>query len=190
MRDAKARLEQLVPAYRQLALQLQLLDEFMARHGADVGPVVERTSEYFARLTCGEWDGVERVYGEGGTPEFFAVHSREPEQSFVALDDLSEGTRDQLFLALRLAYLVEHAHRGERIPFIADDILPSSDNERAAATMSLFADVSERFQVIVFTHHAHLTGIAEEAAGERVQTHDLPRFGAFVQAVEDAEVLA
>ena len=56
----------------------------------------------------------------------------------VSIEGLSEGARDQLFLALRLALLERRA--GEPLPFIGDDILASFDDERTGCTLALLAD--------------------------------------------------
>jgi uncharacterized protein YhaN len=48
----------------------------------------------------------------------------------VGVPAMSEWTRDQLYLALRLAYLEEYADRTEPIPFIGDDLVTSFDEER------------------------------------------------------------
>jgi chromosome segregation protein len=49
----------------------------------------------------------------------------------VPIAGLSEGTRDQLYLALRLAALGEFAARADPLPFICDDLLVSFDDARA-----------------------------------------------------------
>ena len=46
--------------------------------------------------------------------------------------ELSEGTRDQLYLALRMEALRGHCQSAMAVPFIADDILQTFDDGRAA----------------------------------------------------------
>ena len=46
------------------------------------------------------------------------------------MTDMSEGTRDQLYLALRLAYLEDYATRAEPAPFIGDDLFATFDDRR------------------------------------------------------------
>ena len=70
---------------------------------------------------------------------------------------LSDGTSDQLFLALRLAAIEQHLGKLDQpIPVILDDILINFDNERAVAAMDCLAKLSEKTQVIMFTHHRHI----------------------------------
>jgi uncharacterized protein YhaN len=69
---------------------------------------------------------------------------------------MSSGTRDQLFLALRLATLEGYLDRSEPMPFVVDDILVNFDDERARAALELLAKLSERTQVLLFTHHGRV----------------------------------
>jgi len=55
-----------------------------------------------------------------------------------------------------------------------DDILVRFDDERAAATLEIMAMLSERTQVIFFTHHAHLVETAKSAVGlDRLFIHEI-----------------
>jgi len=81
---------------------------------------------------------------------------------------MSSGTRDQLFLALRLATLEWRLDANEPMPFIVDDILINFDDERSKATLKALADLSKKNQVILFTHH---TQIVEDA--KALQENDL-----------------
>ena len=67
------------------------------------------------------------------------------------LDRLSEGTRIQLLLAVRMAF-VEQLEGGVRVPFFADELLAVSDDARAGAIMdALLAICREGRQVFYFT---------------------------------------
>ena len=55
------------------------------------------------------------------------------------VDALSDGARDQLYLALRAAAIEAHAARAEPLPFIADDLLVHFDDARAAAALDVLA---------------------------------------------------
>ena len=76
-------------------------------------------------------------------------------------DELSKGTRFQLYLALRIAGYYEFVAR-RPMPFIADDIMETFDDDRARETFRLFAQMSQKGQVIYLTHHQHLCDIAKE----------------------------
>ncbi|MDB5505135.1 MAG: hypothetical protein JWR89_5037, partial [Tardiphaga sp.] len=85
----------------------------------------------------------------------------------VAIAGLSEGSRDQLFLALRLALLERRTH--QPLPFIGDDLLTSFDEARTAATLELLAAAGRERQMIVFTHHQHVAELARAVPGHAVE---------------------
>jgi uncharacterized protein YhaN len=92
----------------------------------------------------------------------------------VGIEALSDGTRDQLYLALRLASLERHAHLNEPMPLVLDDVLVHSDDERARAALEVLGDVAQTTEVLFFTHHARLVDLAREALGEsRLALHRL-----------------
>lgn len=75
-------------------------------------------------------------------------------------DDLSKGTRFQLYLALRAAGYQEFTAMHRPVPFIADDIMETFDDFRAEETFRVLGDMATSGQVIYMTHHRHLTEIA------------------------------
>ena len=74
---------------------------------------------------------------------------------------MSEGTRDQLYLALRLASLEQQFETNEPLPLLVDDLV-NFDDDRAAAGIHVLAEIAQRTQVIFFTHHHHLLDIAND----------------------------
>ncbi|WP_437741516.1 AAA family ATPase [Sorangium sp. So ce1504] len=92
-----------------------------------------------------------------------AEPARAPVQREVDVTGLSDGTRDQLYLALRLASLEHHARTGEPIPLILDDILIHFDDDRARAALAVLGELAGTTQVLFFTHHARLCELAREA---------------------------
>jgi uncharacterized protein YhaN len=90
------------------------------------------------------------------------------------MSGLSDGTRDQLFLALRLASVRRWAKDAEPLPFVADDLLVSFDDERAAAALKTLADFGSEVQVILFTHHRHVVDLATaNLATDVFRVHEL-----------------
>ena len=80
---------------------------------------------------------------------------------------MSNGSRDQLYLALRLATLESRLASGNPMPFIVDDILINFDDGRATATLKALAELAEKNQVILFTHHLRIVEIAGRMDAER-----------------------
>ena len=100
---------------------------------------------------------------------------RSADTQTLGLEALSEGTADQLYLALRLASLDVYLESHEPIPLVVDDILIQFDDHRAIAALQLLADLSLRTQVVLFTHHEHLCHLAQASVdSERLIIHRLP----------------
>jgi uncharacterized protein YhaN len=69
-------------------------------------------------------------------------------------DWLSVGARDQIYLALRLAVSRYLAASGVHLPFILDDPLITSDDDRFVGTMDfILKELAKAHQVIVLTCH-------------------------------------
>ncbi len=127
--------------------------------GASVSPVLDRIGALFCTVTGGAYEGVTADMTDDGAARLVAIErafSHEPKQ----VAHLSEGTRDQLFLALRIAAIEDHAKAGAALPFVGDDILQTFDDERALAAMQALLELSRTTQVILLSHHRHLREVA------------------------------
>jgi uncharacterized protein YhaN len=168
----------LVEEYARARLAFRLLeDEIKQYRERHQGPIVRRASEFFGRLTLGSFVEIRGDdEGEEGRPVLKCVR---PSGERVGVLGLSDGTRDQLFLALRIASLERHFERSEPIPFVLDDILVNFDDARSRAALSILGELSERTQVLFFSHHARVADLAREAVSPgRLCLHDLDALGA------------
>ena len=84
----------------------------------------------------------------------------------LSLELLSRGTREAVFIGLRLALLGSFARRGAMLPLVLDDVLVNFDTERVRCAAKVLCDFSKHgHQVIMFTCHEHITDIFEDAGG-------------------------
>jgi uncharacterized protein YhaN len=121
--------------------------------------LLRRIGHAFSRITGGAYCGVDADEDEKGAPFLVALEAGAARTKRVA--QLSEGTRDQLFLALRLVMLEDYAHKAPAPPFIADDLLQTFDDySRTANALAALADLSRHVQVIVLPHHRRLADAA------------------------------
>jgi len=135
------------------------------------GPLLERASEHFAVLTRGSFAGLRADFNEKDEPVLVGVR---PNDERVYVEGMSSGTRDQLYLALRLASLEKYMESAEPMPFIVDDILVHFDDERSTATLGVLAELARKTQIILFTHHRRLVEQAQALeAGVPVRVHAL-----------------
>lgn len=131
------------------------------------GPVLARARELFPQLTLNRFDDIGVV---GGGDELAIVGKRGDEEVHVA--DMSDGERDALYLALRLASLEHHLKTNDPMPLIVDDILIGLDEPHVRAALRALGELASQTQVIVFTHHAHVVDIARDELDE-VTVHEL-----------------
>jgi uncharacterized protein YhaN len=135
------------------------------------GTLLAGAERFFQILTSGAFDGLDVDEDDRGEAILKAVR-REPSER-VDIAGLSDGTRDQLFLALRLAGIEQHVRSHGPMPVVVDDVLVNFDDQRTAATLTCLAELSRLTQVMLFTHHAHVVDLAKSVAGDAVCCHDL-----------------
>ena len=125
-------------------------------------PVIKRAGELFSQLTGGRFSRLVEAHDESDTLQLLAERAAGER---VPLDGLSEGTGDQLYLALRLAFLEDYSARNEPAPLIVDDIFQTFDDERVSAGLQVLAATADRFQTILFTHEKSVVEIAKSEIG-------------------------
>lgn len=167
-----AQIESLTARYLRLRLACGILRQQIEIYREEnQGPVVRRASELFPKLTRNSFASLKTGFDEKDRPVLLGVRPLEEE---VTVAGMSEGTRDQLYLALRLASLERQLENAEPIPFIVDDIFISFDNDRARDAFRVLAELCPKTQVLFFTHHAHLVELAKEATSpDLLQIHRL-----------------
>ncbi len=147
-----------IERYVRLKTALILLKKEIERHRKEnQNPILTRASHLYARLTLGSFAGLGTDYDGKDQPVLVGVR---PNGKFVDMEGMSDGARDQVYLALRIATLEKYLEAGEPIPFIVDDILIRFDEERAKATLEILAELSIKTQVLFFTHQARIQEIA------------------------------
>jgi uncharacterized protein YhaN len=133
------------------------------------GPVLSRASELFARLTLGRFSRLQVGLEDTRLECVEADGARRLE-----LEQLSEGTRSQLFMALKLASLEQYVKTAPPLPLVLDDVLVEWDDERARVALEVLAGVSESLQILLFTHHGRDLQAARALGDPRIFVHQLP----------------
>jgi uncharacterized protein YhaN len=162
--QARAEMSVQAEAYilkRAQALTLRWAIERYREQNQD--PLLVRASELFSTLTLGRYSAL-RI--EVGDPAPRLLGITDDGRDAVEVDAMSEGTTDQLFLALRLAAVEQSVGAGVCLPFLADDLFVNFDDNRAEAGFRVLAELAHKTQVLFFTHHSHLASIARRIVGE------------------------
>jgi uncharacterized protein YhaN len=157
--SAKATVRERAEQYARLRLAIAVLRQEIDRFREEShGPLLVRASYFFAKLTCARYSGFTTGFDDHGN---VILLGRRANGAEITVEQMSEGTRDQLYLALRLATIEQQVQRSEPLPLIIDDLFVNFDDQRAAAGFEVLAEIAQRTQVIFFTHHRHLVEIAE-----------------------------
>nr|WP_286180930.1 YhaN family protein [Leptothrix sp. C29] len=166
LEQAAATVRAELPHWMRARLAHALLAQSMQRfRERSQGPMLGAASTLFSAMTGGEF---ERLETDAGDDDARAVlQARRRGGRAIGVEAMSEGTRDQLHLALRLAALAQQRARGLLLPMVLDDVLMTSDDGRALRVLQALAEACEGDggQIIVFTHHLHLLEPARRTLG-------------------------
>ncbi len=172
MEQELAKIRRLAERYAQVKLASKILQQEIERYREEhQDPVLKIGSTYFAELTVNSFAGLRTDVDDRGNPVLIGMR---PDQTRVTVDGMSDGTRDQLYLALRLATLEFRLKTSEPMPFIVDDILINFDDQRSRATLKALARLGTRNQVILFTHHQQIVEDAKNIKNaDKIHVHEL-----------------
>jgi uncharacterized protein YhaN len=164
--EVLTQIQKLTDEYVRLSLCVQVIRRAMDIYREkNQAPILKRASEIFSSLTIGEHT---ELVADFNDKDEAVIFSRRRNGERTPMEGLSEGTRDQLYLSLRIAAIEMQSDQAEPIPVILDDILINSDDTRAQATLTELARLATKTQVLFFTHHRHLTDIAVESGATRI----------------------
>lgn len=176
LEEGVARLHDHVAQWRDLRIAEHCLEEAIERMKGEVGEKpFDRAGQFFRRMTNDRYTNLDVDWESGQV--FFRVKRLDLGSPIDLQSEeargLSEGTSDQLWMALRLAAIEARvdqmiAAKMHPMPIIIDDALLTFDDQRAVCAMQILAELGEKTQVIVFTHHPHLAQLATDALGDTV----------------------
>ena len=172
MQDSLTKIRRLTERYIRIKLAAKILREETERYRAEnQDPVLKIAGGYFMELTLGSFTRLRTDVDDHGQLVLEAIRSN---GNSLQVEAMSSGTRDQLYLALRLATLEWRMASSEPMPFIVDDILINFDDRRSASTIKALSTLGEKTQVILFTHHQKIVETAGELlASGKVFIHQL-----------------
>jgi uncharacterized protein YhaN len=156
-----------VEAWRERAAVSMFLERIREDYEQHRQPeTLREASNYLNQLTGGRYT---RIW----TPlahDILFVDTAEGQPLSVQV--LSRGTREQLFVSLRLALVSAYARRGIHLPMILDDVFVNFDAGRTRIACSVLRDFARQgHQLLVFTCHEHVWRMFQEL---KVDTRKIP----------------
>ncbi|MCK5783683.1 MAG: hypothetical protein KAH06_04500, partial [Desulfobacterales bacterium] len=171
MEQELARIRRLTERYVRVKLASKILQQEIERYrDENQDPILKIASKYFSELTLGSFEGLRTDVDDKGDPILVGIR---PDGAWVKIEGMSSGTRDQLYLSLRLGTLEWRLETSEPMPFIVDDILINFDDDRSKATLKALAELSKKNQVILFTHHGQIVNAVKKIKKADIQIHEL-----------------
>ena len=132
--------------YDAIALAMEALEQANTTLQNRFSPALgARAAEIFSAITAGRYDRVllSRDFSLSAEP------AGDPVGRSIRL--LSQGTADQLYLAVRLAICDMVLPEEKRVPLILDDALVSFDDDRLHAALDYLLAESEKRQILLFS---------------------------------------
>lgn len=166
--ELEQELEGVLRARDRLALLARLLGEADRRYRDAHQPDVLRcASRYVAAITGGRYRRLDWVDAVEDEPAGLQVAGGSLDEPVRVEPPLSRGTRDQIYLSLRLGLLDHLDADRERLPLVLDEALVHWDGGRRAEVYRVLEQVADRRQVLLLTCHEHLAEEAVAALGAR-----------------------
>ncbi len=115
----------------------------LAGASADRYPsIIRQAEQYFALLTDHRYSQIDLTAG--------GIKVVRKDQEVFLVEELSQGTAEQLYIALRLGFVTVMSDQAN-FPIIIDDGFVNFDNVRRQRMLALLEKIAEKNQVIYFT---------------------------------------
>ena len=143
LKQVRSRIERLEETYAALEVAQKALSAATSELQRRFAPrIAKRSQELFGKLTGGRYEKVMLA-------EDLSIHvSAQDENTLRSSQWRSEGTVDQLYLALRLAVAEELTPDA---PLVLDDAMVRFDDNRLTTALHILSQMAENKQVILFT---------------------------------------
>lgn len=143
MEHKKAQISQMIMEWGQKRIATELIYDTL-RHGME-NPLPEmndRVNEIFTKLSNGRYTKV--IFNKKG------IKVRQFSDIMFEPHELSQGTLEQLYVALRLAF-VESAKQMVAMPLMIDDAFVNFDEQRRISMYEVLKEMAHRHQILFFT---------------------------------------
>ncbi|WP_437228260.1 AAA family ATPase [Planctomicrobium sp. SH661] len=163
--------EQIVHALQQATenwaatrLADKVVDRLRRRIEQDRQPqMLQAASSYLKQFTCGKYHRIWTRLGEK------ALFVDDDQNQSLRVEHLSSGTREQVFLSVRLAMIRDFARKGIELPMVLDDVTVNFDQTRTEAAAHTLMEVAQQGQqILLLTCHLHFAQIFQQQGHEPI----------------------
>jgi uncharacterized protein YhaN len=180
----RGRVEAAALAYARARLAGLSVRRAMERYRREhQSPMLDRAKELFRRFTQSTFSDLYVDVEDGGKA---VLIGRQYDGALMQVEQMSKGTREQLFLALRIAAIDRYVETAGPVPVTFDDVFSESDEPRSERVFEALGELAQTTQVIVLTHHRHLIDVAGRALGDRLAVQQLPAIAPALRVAQAA----
>lgn len=160
----KQKLQDCIKEWATAKFALTLLESAKKQYEKNRQPGVLKSAEaVFSEITGGKYPGIVKPLDED---EVFIQNKRGVQKK---VSQTSRGTREQLYLSMRLGLIKEYESRSESLPIVMDDVLVNFDDSRKAKVIATLAHFSKGRQIIVLTCHEASLNAYIQAGATRIE---------------------
>lgn len=142
---------------------------FREAHQPDI---LRSAGRQLAHITGGRYTRI--LVGEGNDEAFYLKGPDYPRPVKVG-SPISTGTREQVYLALRLAIIDHLDARGERLPLFMDEAFVNWDAGRRDRAFELMGQIAQTRQIFFFTCHPEMARELAERGGQIIRLSESAR---------------
>ncbi len=126
--------------------------------------VLKAARAYFNTITGGRYIQVWAPLGEK------AIFVNRNDGKVLSPGELSRGTAEQLYLAMRFGLIGEYSRRAPSLPLVLDDVVVNFDPGRLSSTLRVIGQVAQKHQILLFTCHPHVVeGVQRHIPWARIE---------------------
>jgi uncharacterized protein YhaN len=144
-------------------IALFVLDKAISKYETTKQPeVIKAAQDIFANITDHEYS---TIVVPAGTDDF---RIRGNSGRSKTVKEMSKGTKEQLYFAMRLGLISVYEAEKEPMPIIMDDILVNFDDDRGPLAVEELAKFSKNRQVIILTCHKNTLDLYESLGAKKI----------------------
>jgi len=152
----RSQVKEMAKKWAIYAVSEDLLTKTIDYHRAHRMPLLlKKAEEYFRFLTYSRYTN---IYIQEETSTLLV---KTEDGKYFQAEELSQGTAEQLYVAIRFA-LVELMSNRINLPILIDDSFVNFDHKRLERTIQLIRKLSNGYQVLLFTCHRHIVSAFDE----------------------------
>ena len=149
--------------WSQIVLAKRLLEKTQQKFEQERQPdVIKHARDFFHQITDKRYNNIYT------STEERKIMVTDAEGNNKQPSDLSRGTKEQLYLALRFGLIQDLGRHTERLPIVIDEVLVNFDAVRAKLTAQSLKLLAKDNQILVFTCHHQMRDLFVDVTGAKV----------------------